>query len=527
MQSNQSNQPNQSTQANPAHQANSSKHKRQAKELPAYIDRTKTSYERSYEQFYPKEDIETTDMFAPFFQRKRTWLVMFGILFLLLAIFFMPVNVRENVDNQLDPMKIRIGLGIFFCIAFLWLTEAMPLAATALLVPVLAVITGVFSVDKALSSFANPLIYVFFGGFALASAMAYQGVDRFIANRLVMLGRGNILLVSAFLFVGTAFLSMWMSNTATTAMMIPLVLGILAQIQGNHSETEQDKRTGIFLLLGVAYSASIGGLGTVIGSPPNGIAAQAMGINFQQWMKFGVPAVILLLPLMFLVLFIVTRPNSGQKIEINREPFVFNWHRIATLCIFAFVALCWIFSGKIKAAMHIKGSMDALIAIIAVLLLLYFRVVRWRDIDRGTDWGVLMLFGGGLSLSAVLKETGTSLFLARMFSEAVHNLPLIWIVAALVTFVIFLTELSSNTATAALFVPIFMAVAKELNADPAQLVIPLALAASCAFMLPVATPPNAIVFATGKIPQKSMMRIGFVLNVTFIIALTILADFVF
>ncbi len=155
------------------------------------------------------------------------------------------------------------------------------------------------------------------------------------------------------------------------------------------------------------------------------------------------------------------------------------------------------------------------------------RVVRWRDIDHGTDWGVLLLFGGGLTLSAIMKETGASLFLARGFSDLVAGLPIILIIAAVIAFIIFLTELSSNTATAALFVPIFMAVSEQMGIIPTQLVIPLALAASCAFMLPIATPPNAIVFGTGRIPQKSMMRIGLVLNVIFIVALTLLSKVLF
>ncbi len=402
-------------------------------------------------------------MFKPFFQRKRTWLVIIGIILLGIALFFVPIDVRQFADSGLDHDKVRIGLGIFFCIAFLWLTEALPLAATALLVPILAALLGVFDVKAALASFANPLIFIFFGGFALASAMAYQGVDRWIANRLVIMGKGSLILVSILLFGVTAFLSMWMSNTATTAMMIPLVLGILRQINHIPEAKGKTSNVAIFMLLGVAYSASIGGIGTVIGSPPNGIAAQQLGIDFQQWMRFGIPSVLLLMPIMYLVLLFMCRPETKKKIEIEKEHYVFNWHRITVLVIFACTATAWIFSKQVGELLGIKGSTDTLIALIAVIALLYFRVVRWRDIDHGTDWGVLMLFGGGLALSAVLKETGTSLYLARVFSQAVEGLPMIAIIAAVIGFVIFLTELSSNTATAALFVPIFVAVASELG----------------------------------------------------------------
>ncbi|PID64271.1 MAG: hypothetical protein CR963_01020, partial [Gammaproteobacteria bacterium] len=263
-------------------------------EFPDYLDKTKATYQR-FKADYPAEDIEQTDMFAPFFKRKRTWLVIIGLALFALALLFMPVEVKQRAAENLDPTQVKIGIGIFACIAFLWLTEALPLSATALFVPILAILTGVFDVKAALSAFAHPLIFIFFGGFALASAMAYQGVDRWIANRVVTAGRGSVLISASLLFGATAFLSMWMSNTATTAMMIPLVLGILAQASTGEDE-QAEHRTAIFLLLGVAYSASVGGIGTIIGSPPNGIAAKAMHISFIDWMKFGIPAVLVLLP---------------------------------------------------------------------------------------------------------------------------------------------------------------------------------------------------------------------------------------
>jgi solute carrier family 13 (sodium-dependent dicarboxylate transporter), member 2/3/5 len=424
-------------------------------------------------------------------------------------------------DSGLDSRQVGIGMGIFVCIAFLWLTEALPLAATALLVPVLAVISGVMDVKSALAGFAHPLIFLFFGGFALASAMAYQGLDRWIAGRIVAAGKRSFVRVSFLLFGVTALLSMWMSNTATTAMMMPLVLGILAQMHPDGGKSSA--RNAIFVLLGTAYAASIGGIGTLVGSPPNAIAAQKLGIGFGEWMRFGVPAVLVLLPLMILVLWWTCRPESGEPVEVHREPFVFNWHRIVTLAIFAATAICWIFGAKLGAWLGIGDSMDTVVALAAVLALLYFRVVRWRDIDHGTDWGVLLLFGGGITLSSILGNTGASRFLALEFSALVETWPPILVIGAVIAFVIFLTELSSNTATAALMVPIFFAVGVELDIEPARLVIPLALAASCAFMLPVATPPNAIVFSTGRVPQREMMRVGLILNLVFVLALTLLA----
>jgi len=404
------------------------------------------------------------------------------------------------------------------------MTEALPLAATALLVPVLAGLTGVLDVKSALTGFADPLIFLFFGGFALASALAYQGLDRWIAHRIIRVGRGSFLAVAALLFGATAALSMWISNTATTAMMIPLALGILAHAPGAAAGVS---RNAVFLLLGVAYAASVGGIGTLVGSPPNGIAAQQLGLSFQDWLRFGIPCVLVLLPLMFVILRFTCRPETTGPIAIREQPFIFNWHRVVTLIIFGATALAWVFSRQIGRWIGVSSGLDTVIALMAVLALLYARVVRWRDIDRGTDWGVLMLFGGGIALSRVLKDSGASLYLARAFTDGVHGWPMLAVIAAVITFVIFLTELSSNTATAALLVPIFFAVAGEMDLAAGRLVVPLAVAASCAFMLPVATPPNAIVFGTGRVPQRTMMRVGLVMNLVYIVALTIIGRFLF
>ena len=471
---------------------------------------------------YPQEDVVETEMFQPFLKRHRTWWVLAGFALMGSVIFGVPLDQGKLLEG-LDGEKVALGLGILVCIAFLWMTEAMPLAATAMLVPVLAVLTGVSDVKSSLTSFSDPLIYVFFGGFALASAMSYQGVDRWIAQGLVRLGGGRFITVACLLFVGTAFLSMWMSNTATAAMMIPLAIGILRQMP----EGKSAWRSRNFLLLGLAYSSSIGGLGTIIGSPPNGIAASQLKISFSEWLKFGIPAVLVLLPAMAILLWLIFRPERGQRIAVETKRFDFNWHRIMTLIIFAVTAGCWIFGGLLGPLLGVAQSFDTVVALAAFFALLYFRVVRWRDIRNGTDWGVLLLFGGGIALSGVLKDTGASLFLARMLTGMIDGWPVIGLIAAVVTFVIFLTELSSNTAVAALFVPIFVSVAVEVGVEPAQLVLPLALAASCAFMLPVATPPNAIVFGTGMVAQRDMMRAGLVLNLVFVVLLTALTMVLF
>ena len=444
---------------------------------------------------------------------------------LMAAVLFLPLEKLTIMDG-LDASRVRLGLGIFVCIAFLWISEALPLAATALMVPLLSVLTGVNGVRESVAPFANPLIVIFFGGFALATAMAVQGLDRWVAISLVRFGRGRFLPVAALIFCGTAFLSMWMSNTATAAMMLPLALGILSQMEPG----EKSHRNRVFLLLGLAYAASIRGLGTVIGSPPNVIAAARLDLTFAQWMLFGLPVVILGVPLMASILWWIWRPDNELRIEIQSETFHFHWRRIAMLAIFITAAGCWVFGAPLGALIGVESEMDSLVALGLVFLLLFFRVVEWRHINSGTDWGVLLLFGGGLALSGVLSSTGASEFLARLLTTLTGGWPLFLLAAAVVTFVTFVTfvtELASNTAVAALFVPIFYALALEQELAPGQLVLPLALAASCAFMMPVATPPNALVYGTGHIEQRAMMRSGIRMNAAFIILLAILSMILF
>jgi sodium-dependent dicarboxylate transporter 2/3/5 len=453
-------------------------------------------------------------------RRRDAVLLVLGLALLPMALL---LPVGAPADTVVDPAKVKLGLGIFFCIGFLWISEALPLAVTALLVPVLAALTGVLDLKAAMAGFADPLIFLFFGGFALASTMSAQGLDRWIADRIVDLGKGDFLRVSHWIFIATAALSLWMSNTATTAIMIPLVLGILAR-SGNGACHPGNAR---FLLLGTAYAASIGGLGTLVGTPPNGIAADKLGISFTGWLRFGMPAVLVLLPLMALVLKFACKPVRTTFSLPERRRLDWTAGRRITLAIFAATGLCWICGGWLAPRLGIAHSFDTLVALAAVFALVATRVVTWKQIEAGTEWGVLLLFGGGIVLSSVLDKTGTSLFLARGIVSLVDGWPVVLVIAASLAFVIALGEFSSNTATAALMVPVFYSVARELGIEPAKLVIPLALASSCGFMLPVATPPNAIVFATGRIPHREMLRAGAGLDLLCLVVVTLLAWWVF
>ncbi|GIU04303.1 DASS family sodium-coupled anion symporter [Shewanella glacialipiscicola] len=413
---------------------------------------------------------------------------------------------------------VNTGLAILVFSAILWLSEAIHISITAILVPILGVFFGVFETKEAMSNFANPVIYLFFGGFVLAAALHHQKIDTLIAQKLLVASKGRLSVACFMLFGVTALLSMWISNTATAAMMLPLALGILLQL-----DKDKYHRTYVFLLLGIAYSANIGGMGTLVGSPPNAIAAAQVGLTFSDWLKFGIPTVIVMLPLMWLALYWYFKPDLSAKIEIKRESNTLTNQGKLTLMIFFITVCCWIFSVPLAEALGGISQFDTVVALSAVVVLAGLGLVGWKKIESTTDWGVLILFGGGLTLSAILKSTGTSVFLAHFMTDIFGSTHMSLFVFAVIAFVVMLTEFASNTASAALLVPVFAAIAEALGVSPVMLSVMIGLAASCAFMLPVATPPNAIVYGSGYIKQSEMVRVGMIINIISMIVLSIIA----
>ncbi|EGR0767941.1 SLC13 family permease [Vibrio parahaemolyticus] len=414
--------------------------------------------------------------------------------------------------------QVVTGISILVFVAILWLTEAIHVSITALLIPMLAVFLGVFNTQTALNNFSNSIIFLFLGGFALAAALHKQKLDQALADKVLLIARGRMSVAVFMLFGVSAGLSMWISNTATAAMMLPLVLGVMTKL-----DAKKNHNTFLFVLLGIAYSASIGGIATLVGSPPNAIAAAEVGLNFTEWMKLGLPISLILMPIAILVLYTMTKPDLSHKFELDHKPVEWTNGKMVTLAIFLLTVTLWIFSKPINTMLGGFAKFDTLVAIGAILLLGASRAVEWKDIEKTTDWGVLILFGGGICLSNVLKATGTSVFLAHSLTGFLEQAGILLTILSVVAFVVFLTEFASNTASAALLVPVFATIAEALGLSPVILSALIAVAASCAFMLPVATPPNAIVFGTGHIKQKEMMRIGFVLNIACIGALTLFA----
>ncbi|WP_144209181.1 SLC13 family permease [Shewanella donghaensis] len=415
---------------------------------------------------------------------------------------------------------INTGLSILVFAAILWLTEAIHISVTAILIPILAVFFGVFDTATAMGNFANPIIYLFFGGFVLAAALNHQGIDRLIAQKVLQLSKGKLSIACILLFLVTAVLSMWISNTATAAMMLPLALGILHQL-----DFKEHKKTYLFVLLGIAYSANIGGIGTLVGSPPNAIAAAQVGLSFSDWLEFGLITVAIMLPSMLIALYLFLKPDLSTVCEIKADNVKMTVSAKLTLVVFLATVCCWIFSKPLAQALGGISKFDTIVALGAVVVLASLKLVDWKKIESTTDWGVLILFGGGLTLSAILKATGTSVFLAHFVTDIFGNAHMALFILAVIAFVVMLTEFASNTASAALLVPVFAAIAEPLGLSPVMISVVIGIAASCAFMLPVATPPNAIVFGSGYIKQSEMMRAGLIINFISMFVLFLITNF--
>ena len=425
-----------------------------------------------------------------------------------------------------DPAPTK-ALALLAFIAVLWLTESLNLTVAALLVPVMASVMGLIPAPAALAGFANSTIFLYFGGFAIAAALHEQHIDRMIALRIIALARGNFLLSTLYLFAVTAFLSMWVNNTSTAAMMLPLAVGMLSTL-----DAREHARVHAFVLLGIAFSASIGGLGTAVGSIPNALVVAALDLTFAEMLSYGLPLMAAMLLVMFACLYLVLRPRLGVRLGEIGENIPMTRARAVTLIIFALTACMWIFSGRINPLLAslagLEGrieAFDSIVAIMAAILVVSTRVISWKNVQEHTNWGVLWLFGGGITLSAVLASSGASRILADGVVALVQGSHYYLVGLMVAFFVIFLTEVVSNTAAATLLIPLFITIAEGMGVEPLGLALIVAFGSSCAFMLPVATPPNALVYATGHIRQSDMIRAGFIINLLAAVLIATMAYF--
>jgi len=467
------------------------------------------------------------------------------------------VYALTGLDESMAPAA-RATAVVGVLMAVLWMTEAMPLPATALLPIVLFPGAGVLGVRDATAPYADPVIFLFMGGFILALAMERWGLHKRIALITVLLvGTRPRALIAGFM-LATGVLSMWISNTATAVMMLPIALSIVTlaterlEAAGEGSPVAA-ARFGTCMLLGIAYAASIGGVATVIGTPPNavlkGFVEQEYGvaIGFGQWMLVGVPFAAVFGVIAWFVLTFFAHPVRLSHIPGGREVIRSELHKLGRVSrgewtvflVFMATASAWMLReplanwGWLASAQPWLSNMlgqinDTVIAIAAAALLFAIPVEPKRGvfaIDWSTavrlPWGVLLLFGGGLSLARAVGSSGLDEWIGAQVG-ALGWMPIVALVAVVAATVIFLTEVTSNTATATTFLPILGGVAVGLGVMPTTLLVPAAVAASCAFMLPVATPPNAIVFGSGRVTIGQMVKAGVWLNLIGIGLITLL-----
>lgn len=461
----------------------------------------------------------------------------------------------------------RVTLAVMVWMATWWLTEALHISITALLPLLLFPLLGAYGGDApervkiAAAPYAHPMVFLFMGGFILALSMQRWGLDRRIALLTLRLFGNRPANMVGGVMLATAALSAFVSNTATTAMMLPIALSVIALVQGNSSSSEKadvdktsfphqsDSNFATCMLLGLAYSASIGGLATIIGTPTNALAVgfirETLGreIGFVEWLLIGLPVTVVFLPIVWFLLTRVIYPIHRQHIEGGRELIRSELAELGptkrgewiTLAVFVCTALCWIsrpwltklelhFGGE--AYRPLAGLTDTGIAVAAAFALFVIPVnIRRREFTmdwptaQKLPWGILLLFGGGLSLAAAVQTNGVANFIGSQTSH-LAGMPPIVLVLAVTTLVIFMTELTSNTPTTATLLPVLAALAFSLDVSPYLLIVPATLSATCAFMMPVATPPNAIVFGSGHLTIPQMIKAGWWLNLVGIVLVT-------
>ena len=435
--------------------------------------------------------------------------------------------------------------GVLVLMAIWWATEALPVAVTALLPLALFPLLNVVDFQSAADPYANKNIYLFLGGFILALGIESSGLHKRMALKMILaVGSTGATLVGGFMLVA-ALLSMVVMNTSTTLMLLPIGLAVCSVVANTIPNISQDQQKyfDTALMLGIAYAATIGGMSTIIGTAPNLVFVSFLEeqygvvIDFFSWMKLGVPVAIVMLFSAWVILTKIIFPTSFEasletKEKLNNmllELGPLTKDEIKISFIFGFAVIAWITSRLVRETFGI-GIEDAGVAIIVSIILFMVPssnkkndLMQWNKTTQ-LPWGLLILFGGGLSLAAQVSGTGLGIWIGQGLTilKTVHPLVLIFAIA---TLIIFLTEMTSNVATTSTFLPVIGALAIAIGVIPVALTIPVCLAASCAFMLPVATPPNAIVYGSGKFTIATMMKAGFALNIVGIFVVSLFSYF--
>lgn len=413
------------------------------------------------------------------------------------------------------PEQAHLVMVITAFTGFLWFTEALPLHVTALLSTLLLILIGGFTPKEAFSPYFAPTIVLFFGGFMIARAMQKHKLDYRIAHRFTSRFGTDPRMFILGLMIITAFLSFWVSNTASTAIMLPIAL-----IAVSHAKLKEMKSNfAKAVVLGIAFAATIGGIGTIVGTPPNGItvadlAEEGINVSFLEWMYYGMPFVVLFLPVAWFILTKVYPPEI-KKIKIEKDHGKWSKEQIMILAVGALTMLAWISS-------FAHGISDSAIAIGAVILLYAFSLLETEDVSK-IRWSALLLFGGGLSLGVAIDSSGLGSYLGSVFSVLISGQALFFLFLSVIVFAVILTLSASNTATAALLVPIVIPLAKTLGVGIKQLAILAGMGTSLDFLVPVGTPPSAIAYSSGYITVWDMVRAGIFVTIAGIVLLAVMA----
>lgn len=469
---------------------------------------------------------------------KKLGLFLGPILFIIILL--------SPVPNALTPEAWKV-IALAVLMLVWWVTEAVPLAVTSLLPIICLPLLGVLGRKAAAAPYANPVVFLFMGGFMIALAMERWNLHRRIALNIVRITGTNANGIILGFMLATAALSMWISNTATTVMMLPIALSVIDLLKSSNENLPKKgvRHFALALMLGIAYSANIGGTATIIGTPPNVVFSgfiretYDLEVSFATWMAFGVPFAILLIGLTYLFIVKWLYPNQLGDFEGAQELIEKEVHALGkisnaekkVLIVFVSTALLWMFRSRIVKlipALPLNDEGIALVATVALFVIpLDFKngrfLMEWKDTAK-LPWGILLLFGGGLSLANALAETGLIDLIGAQF-KGLDNVGLL-VMLGLTAVSLFLTEIMSNVALVTIFLPVVGAIAVGMGMDPLLICIPVTLAASCAFMLPMSTPPNAIVFASGHLKVAEMVRAGIVLNVISILFIAILAHYI-
>jgi len=467
---------------------------------------------------------------------KKIGLITGPLAFILTLLFFHP----EGLNPQANAV-----LAATFWIAIWWITEAIPIAVTALLPIVLFPLTGALSLSETTASFGHKYIFLYVGGFIIAIAIERWNLHKRIALTIINFIGTNVSRIILGFMLATAFMSMWISNTATSVMMLPIGMAIIAQLRDNPDTVEDENLIfGKALMLAIAYSASIGGMGTLIGTPPNlvlaGVVEKTYGveITFAQWFMFGFPISMILLFIcwQYLTRFAFQFKQKGfpgGRTEIKKQLSALgniSYEEKLVLTVFVCTAIAWI-SRSFFLKKFIPAIDDTIIAIISAFVIFLLptkkgdrKLLTWEEAVK-LPWGILLLFGGGMALAAGFDESGLAKWIGSQMT-LLQGVSILLLVLFMIVAVNFLTEITSNMATTAMLLPILAPMALTIDVHPYILMVAATVAASCAFMLPVATPPNAVVFGSGYLRIPDMVKAGIWMNILSIILLTMFVYFV-